>query len=185
MKRVLIGFTLVAAILVAAYVFFRFFYSLPYALAEAGLSADDILVLERGFNANDREYSVVKTSKDGYLALAYLEKNPFGLWTVTNTTGGTPNEAHLVSIGWINNAGIRRFKVNEAPSFTHEWHILYYGDQAIQRIAIDANKLPPGIAVKIQQAESDFSIHLITYEAPEVLNQVDIPALLSGSADTQ
>ena len=154
--------------------------SLRIAMLNAGYSPNDIVVLDRGFNDNGKEFLVIKTSKGDNLALVYMEKNNAGLWTVSNNEGDASPGTHLVSIGWINNAGIRRYEVDETPSFSNEWHILYYGNNAIKRIAIAPEQLPSGVAFNIQQAESDFSIHLITYEPPEILNQIDIHSLLVG-----
>lgn len=177
MKRACIVSLIVIAIAAVAYLAFSF-NSLRIAVKSADYDPNDIAVLERGFNNNGKEFRIIKTRKGDNLALVYMEKNNMGFWTVSYTGGNTSPGTRLVSIGWFKNAGIRRYEVSENPSFSSEWHILYYGNNAIKPIDITPEQLPRGIAFNIQQAGSDFSIHLISYETPDILNQIDIHSLL-------
>jgi hypothetical protein len=176
MKRAYIV-SLIILVAAVAYLVISF-NSLNIALKSTGYSSGDIMVLERGFNDNGKEFRIIKTSKDDNLALVCIEKNNMGFWTVSFSGGTTSPGTHLVSIGWIKSAGIRRYEANDSPSFSSEWHKLYYGDNAIKRINIAPEQLPPGVALNIQQTGSDYIIHLISYESPDVLNQIDMHSLL-------
>jgi len=80
----------------------------------------------------------------------------------------------------MKNAGIRRWEAHDNPSFSSEWHKLYYGDNAIKLISITPEQLPPGVAFNIQQTGSDFSIHFILFEKPDVLEQINVYSLLGN-----
>lgn len=80
----------------------------------------------------------------------------------------------------MKNAGIRRYEADDDPSFSNEWHKLYYGDNAIKLVSIMPEQLPPGVALNIQQTGSDFSIHFISFEKPDVLEQIDVYYLLEN-----
>ncbi|WP_429148952.1 hypothetical protein [Anaerotaenia torta] len=176
MKKVHIV-SLIILVIAAVYLVFRL-NSLSIALRVAGYPHGIAKTLERGFNDSGKEFRIVTARKDDDLALVCMEKNNMGFWKVLYTGGITSPDMHLISIGWIKNAGIRRYEVDEDLAFSNEWHNLYYGNNAIKRIDIDPGQLPPGVALNIQQGGRDFMIHLITFEEPEALNQIDIHSLL-------
>jgi len=178
MKKVYI----VSLICISAAVAFIVFSinSLSIALKSKGYSHEYVLVLERGFNDNGNEFRIVKTSKGDDFVLVCVEKNNMGFWTVAFTGGISSPGTHLVSIGWMKNAGIRRYEVDDTPSFSNEWHKLYYGDNAIKLISITPKQLPSGVALNIQQTGSDFSLHFISFEKPEVLEHIDVYYLLEN-----
>lgn len=178
MKRVYIV-SLIGITAAAAYIVFSI-NSLSIALKSKGYSHEYILVLERGFNDNGNEFRIVKTSKGNDLVLVYVEKNNMGFWTAAFTGGISSPGTNLVSIGWMKNAGIRRYEADDDPSFSNEWHKLYYGDNAIKLVSIMPEQLPPGVALNIQQTGSDFSIHFISFEKPDVLEQIDVYYLLEN-----
>jgi len=140
---------------------------------------------ERSFNANDREYRVIGTEKDGELTLLYLERSALGLWSIWYE-GQSIGQSGWSRIDWTNTAGFRRFDSNAKPQFDFEYHQLYVGTNATRLIELEPTQLPPGISVRIQQSGKDFSIHLITFgdAGATSLQRLDMLRLLRDNADT-
>jgi hypothetical protein len=144
-----------------------------------GFDPRDVRTIERSFDSNQQEFRVIKTSsKDREIVLAILTRDGLGFWTVTSVSGEAQADPHLESIGWIRGGGVRRFSHSEDPDFSHEWNLVYYGNNAIQHILFRPGQLPENVAVNIQQAGEEYLIHIISFADPEVLNSIDIPALL-------
>ena len=62
--------------------------------------------------------------------------------------------------------------------FETEWHMAYYGDNAIDLIQFHPGQLPHNVTVNIQQAGKIFWVHVITYDDAKTFNSIDIPSLL-------
>ncbi|WP_028562449.1 hypothetical protein [Paenibacillus pinihumi] len=156
--------------------------SLNLALKSGGYSVS-YTTFERGFNANDRAYTVIGTTKNEEIKLIYLEKNSLGFWKMWYDSPSIHSK--FASTNWTNIAGFRKFDFQDNPQFTFEFHWLYYGINAVKRIELPLEKLPPGTAVNIQQSGDTYSIHLLSYEQPEKWKNIDIYQLLleSGSIE--
>lgn len=62
--------------------------------------------------------------------------------------------------------------------FDFEWHMLYYGNNAIKLIEFLPGQIPENVAIDIRQAGNIYSIHLINFGDPYVLPNIDIYSLL-------
>ncbi|NLG49277.1 MAG: hypothetical protein GX552_04105, partial [Chloroflexi bacterium] len=130
-------------------------------------------------------FRIIKTSQGGNPALVYMEKSGLGLWKIAYDGGEWTPDRQLASIVWIQDGGMKRYAVGQDPTFSFEWHTLYYGTNAAGPIAIDAQRLPPGVACNVQQAGTDFSVHLVSYESPETLGAADMYALIKDALNIQ
>ncbi len=132
-----------------------------------------------GFDNNDDRNLVLRVHSDAQpLALATATQNKAGFWALTPHTTDAESDSHQVACGWMRSDGWRQPDLTRDPTFGNEWHLFYCGDNATGPVAFLPGQLPEGVAASIRQSGSDFSIHLVSFGEPEVLNEVDMQALL-------
>lgn len=135
-------------------------------------------IIERGYDNNDNEFRVIKMKNNQNFALAYLVKNNLGFWKIWDIQESSLKNNKYVTVGWNKTVGLTYNENDNSSNILWEWHSLYYGTNAIKPIKIDSNKIPIGVAFYIQQGQGDYLINFITYNNPEVLNQIDISNLI-------
>lgn len=142
-----------------------------------GLNSRDILY--SGIDDNGSVYRIIETVPNrNKIALAYLSKNKLGIWSLSSSASYDKTTGQLASIGWMRQAGIKRFLASDNPIFETEWHRIYYGENAIKAISFLPGQIPGNIAVNIRQAGNQYSIHLISYESPDKLNNINMKEIL-------
>ncbi len=153
--------------------------SFSIALKMAGLNSYDIDEIEHSYGYTEGEFKVIKTStKDEKIVLAIVEKNKLGFWTVTTKREDKAILPNLYSVAWLRRGGAKRYSFSENAMFETEWHMAYYGDNAIDLIQFHPGQLPHNVTVNIQQAGKIFWVHVITYDDAKTFNSIDIPSLL-------
>ncbi len=175
------GVTLTIVLILGLVVFFILrAFSFPLALRMSGLNPRVTDRIEHSFDANGREFRVIKTeSRDGGINLVLLTRNGLGFWCMESQSSndGQPGP-WPVSIGWIRSGGAKRFDFEENATFENEWHLAYYGNNAIKKIEFLPGQIPENVTVNIQQAGAVFSIHVVSFAEPDVLNRFNVPDLL-------
>ncbi|SFQ47435.1 hypothetical protein [Caldicoprobacter faecalis] len=183
MKKVYI---IVIFILVTGIIVFNIFRinSFSLAIKKAGFNPHDIIPLESDFDANGNEIKIIKTSSNRQeIVLVYMVKNKMGFWSVGYWSpyqypDEESQETQPVCIGWMKPAGVKWYYINGNKTFETEWHLLYYGNNAIKLIEFLPDQIPDNVAVNIQQAGNEYSIHLIHFGAPDVLNNINMRSIL-------
>ncbi len=166
----------VAAVLLAA-IILLWINNYRLIIAINGLNSRDILY--SGIDDIGSEYRVIETaSNSNNVALAYLSKNKLGIWSLSSSAFYDKSTGQLACIGWMKQAGIKRFSSADDPILEIEWHRIYYGENAIKTISFLPGQIPDNIAVNVQQAGNRYSIHLISYESPDKLNSIDMKEIL-------
>jgi len=183
MKKVYI---IVIFILVTGIIVFNIFRinSFSLAIKKAGFNPYDVIPLESDFDANGNEIKIIKTSSNKQeMALVYMVKNKMGFWSVGYWSphqhpNGESQETQPVCISWMKPAGIKWYGTDENITSAFEWHLLYYGNNAIKLIEFPPGQIPENVAVDIQQAHNEYIIHLIHFGAPDVLNNINMRSIL-------
>lgn len=158
--------------------------SFSLALRRAGLNPYDVIPLESDFDANGDEIKIIKSSSDKQeIVLVYMVKNKMGFWSVGYQSPNPHPEGELdeiqpVYIGWMGPAGTKWYNIGGDTPFEMEYHLLYYGNNAIKLIEFLSGQIPNNVAVNIQQAGNEYSIHLIHFDVPDVFNNINMPSLL-------
>ncbi|WP_163193569.1 hypothetical protein [Clostridium thermarum] len=153
--------------------------SFSIALRRAGLNPNYVRTIEHDFGTNDEEFKVIETSsKDSKITLAIVTKNKLGFWKVSSFRGDDRVDPHFTSIAWVKGGGFKRFSPTGGTVIEHEWHYAYCGDNAIKEIEFLPGQIPENVTVNIQQGDSKFLVHVISFAEPEVLNGFDVKALL-------
>jgi len=178
MKKRQIGYLLLILAFVIGILSYLYLNNFNMALMSAGYSDYDVNVLERGVDDNGHEFKIVKLSHYTTAVLAKMEKNKYGFWKVSYTGQKSSIENKFITIGWMKQAGFKYFNENDELITAIEWHIIYYGENAIKLIEIPYEKLPSGVAVNVQQSGKSYLIHTISYEDPEILNKIDMYSIL-------
>ena len=75
-------------------------------------------------------------------------------------------------------AGIKRFSPSANPLFEFEVHAYYYGKNAKRLIEFEPGQLPEQVAVNIQQAGNEYSIHLVYFGNPQDYNSINLHEIL-------
>ena len=151
--------------------------SFTLALVSNEFNVKDIDTIYHGFNNNDDEFKVLKTStKKGNLALIVLTKNKLGIWYLSQTRQN--ENKGVVNIGWFGDGGVKRYEYSENPTFFNETHIVYYGKNAISLIKFLPNQIPQNVAFSVRQAGKVYCIHLLARDKSDVLNSIKIEELL-------
>ncbi len=176
-KRKILISTL-AVLLVAITLLWINNYSLVVAIND--LKSGDIVY--SGIDDNGNEYRVIEATQRNNMVLAYLSKNKLGIWSLSSSATYDKSTGQLASIGWMKEAGIKRFSAADNPIFEMEWHRLYYGEDAIKTISFLPGQIPENVAINIRQAGSQYSIHLISYESPDILNRIDMKEILKKAS---
>ena len=150
------------------------------ALQRAGFGKDGATTIDAGIDDNGDAYRVVfQYAPDNTIRIAHFTKGKLGSWKVTNAVYGPSSESPLVKMGWMRVASLRRFDIPDEVTADFETHNVYAGNNAVRQIEIPPELLPPNVAVSIHQAGSCFVLHFVSFGDPEILNQMDITALLT------
>lgn len=177
MKKKHIKYLLLILALIISILTYIYLNNFNLALKSAGYSDYEINILERGFDDNGHEFKIVELSHYTTTVLANMEKNKYSFWKVSYTKKSAI-ENKFISFGWMKQAGFRYFNQEDEFISAIEWHKIYYGENAIKLIEIPYEKLPPGVAVNVQQSGNSYLIHTISYEDPEILNKIDMYSIL-------
>ena len=110
--------------------------------------------------------------------MAIMTKNSSGVWNISNLDVEEPKKSKVVSVGWTQDGGLRRFVDTEDVNFGQEWHFAYCGDNAIQKVELQKGQIPENVTVNIQQAGNLYWIHVISFADSDVIN--DFNANLIG-----
>lgn len=153
--------------------------SFDIALRKEGLSKKYINYIDTGIDDNGNEYRVVfQYDGNDSVRILSLTKNRFGIWNVTNEISSHDSEAQHCAMGWMRAASIRRFAVEEQSNIEFEVHAVYSGNDAIKRIELPTDCLPPNVTANVFQAGAMYVIHFSSYGAADTLNQIDTFDLL-------
>ena len=162
-KKISVGIVVILAVIYA----FLVANSFNLALQWEGLTTQRVRVIEDiDIDSKDRVFQVVQTTtKAGDMALVRLVKSSFGFWMVdqVNTTEQT-EPYDWVSIAWVLGAGIKRYTAGGDDHSELEWHMIYYGTNAIKEIKFNPSQIPENVAINIQQVGNEYWIHLISFE---------------------
>lgn len=178
-KKRYISFLIILIVLItSSIIMFIHKNSFYNVLKKAGYANYEANILESGFNDNGNEFNIVILNRFSTVALVYMEKDKRGKWEVSYTGGKSSIDNKFLTIGWMNEAGFKYYKQSDEPIFETEWHVIYYGENAIRSIEIPLSELPPGVAVNVQQSGNTYLIHTVSYIDPEILNQIDMKMIL-------
>jgi hypothetical protein len=184
MKKVIAATAFLIVVIIVVAIILR--SNLSMVISRAGFNPSDINILYSGIDNNGERFMVIKTSTiEHKIVLGYLTKNNLGFWSLKYTEGDKVQSGHIVSIGWMINAGFRKYDMTKDSIFVTEWHQLYYGDNAIRFIEFLPGEIPDGVAVNIRQFGKEYCIHLITFNEPDTFNKIDIHKLLLKDNDIQ
>ena len=89
---------------------------------------------------------------------------------------GNENEYRVV--GWAVSTGLKTYG-REIVDINFAFHSVYCGNDAVKKIESISEYLPENTTAEIRQADESYSIHLTTYGDINLLNNVDVKALLS------
>ena len=168
-------FSLVLFALYLGFIVVRAFSS-DIAIAAKGL--DYYRTLQEPTNAGSAQvFQIVACrTKDGDNALAYLEKNALGFWTITALEIATPDQPYgAAQMVWTE--PLSSIYGGE-PNITPVLHVFYTGRNAIGSFErIPYEQIPGNVTVKATQYASDYYIHVTTV-LPEGGSAFDILPLL-------
>lgn len=153
--------------------------SFQIALNNSGFHSTDVYTIEHSFDSNKNEFKIIQTvTKDDKLSLINLYRNQFGFWKISDANTTESNDPGFISIGWIQSSGAKRFLPAENAQFEKEWHMVYSGNNALKLIEFKSGQIPANVTISIQQAGALYWLHLITFAEPDILNSIDVKALL-------
>ena len=166
---------LVCVLLIAVLFVFRAF-SFDLAIASSGLNRRELTVVQEPITGNEGKVFqiVLSRTKEDDCALAYLEKNFFGFWTVNHVA--TPDEFYgAAQIVWTEYLFSNNFG---KPDITTVFHTVYAGCNAIDSIEkLPQEVFPENVAVLVTQHSSKYYVHVITV-LPDGGSPFDILPLL-------
>lgn len=136
-------------------------------------------IIHESTNLNGKEFIIFQTNEreTDYPAIVHLNRNSIGLWYVEKLLESSL-ENNIISTGWVENVTLNTF--DDIISNHFEWHNVYYGNNAVQKISDDLLEfLPTGVSVRTRQAENEFFIHLISsFGRDDLLNNLDLETIL-------
>lgn len=183
-KRIII----IVAVAVCLIVFFVLqANSLSFSMRAAGLETDDVKLVEALDIDLDQEFKVLQTEKEtGELVLVRMVKNKLGFWEVAdlNSANSSERNNNYVSIAWVKDAGIKRFTHTETPVFEYEWHYVYCGYNAKEKIEFLPEQIPNNVTVNIQQAGEYYLIHVVTFADPDTNSSFPVWDILKENSST-
>lgn len=99
-------------------------------------------------------------------ALVLLERNSLGFWEV--------KQIEICGDGWYSLAmldvrPIRKNITYYGNSMPRDRNVFIYGDNALKKLDI-ADKVPPGVAIDIEQYGNEYTIRLLTFDRTDLLN---------------
>ena len=83
-----------------------------------------------------------------------------------------------LALGWAVSTGLKTYG-REIVDINFAFHSVYCGNDAVKKIESISEYLPENTTAEIRQADESYSIHLTTYGDINLLNNVDVKALLS------
>lgn len=122
---------------------------------------------------NQRSQIITSVDNDDNIVLVNAIKNRFGLWKIVDINKES-SENGFVSIAWIEDIGIRRFSVQDKPYFNEKWNFLYYGTNAAKLIEIPSDNLPNNSIISVEQAGTNYMIHITICDEDSEINQFDV-----------
>ena len=135
--------------------------------------------IEHSYDSHIKKFKVIKISSGkNEIVLAIAAKTPMGLWKVIDTNEGTSVRSNLVEIVWIRGGGAKRYIHTENAVFENEWHYAYYGTNAKKLIEFSSGQIPENVTVNVRQAGQKFWIHFISFAEADVLNSINMEAIL-------
>lgn len=170
----LIAFAVISAIIVSLF----YINSYDSALKKAGLNPHAVTILDVGIDDNGNEYRVVmQHTDDRDVQFAHLCRENAGLWTVCQVPLDVEDE--LLEMKWMRVAGMKRFSLQDNYVVQWETHAVYGGNNAIKRIDLPSELLPPNVTLSIHQAGASYVLHFIYFgEDNTTFNDFDVEALL-------
>lgn len=136
-------------------------------------------VIHESTNLNGQEIIIFQTNEreSNHPVIVHLARNSIGLWYI-DILLESPLKYNIISTGWVENVTHNSF--GDIISNHFEWHNLYYGNNAVQKISDELLEfIPPGVSVRTWQAENEFFIHLISsFGRDDLLNDLDLETTL-------
>lgn len=161
--------------LIAVFFVFRA-CSFDLAIAASGLNRTELTVVQEPITDDEgKVFQIVfSRTKEGNGALAYLEKNMLGFWSVNHVA--TPDEFYgAAQIVWTEHLFSNNFGV---PDITTVFHAVYAGCNAIDFFEkLPQETFPENVAVLVTQNSSNYYVHVITV-LPDGGSPFDILPLL-------
>ena len=176
----------IITVLILAFLFFiNTNMSFNWALRSNNLLTTGNIIHE-STNLNGSEIIIFQTSEreSGYPTIVHLTRNSIGLWYI-DTLLEPSLEYNIISTGWIESVALNTFDAVISNYF--EWHNVYYGNNAIQKISDDLLEfIPSGISVRTWQSENEFFIHLTSsFGRYDLLNNLDLKTILRENGFVQ
>ena len=176
MKKVYVIFPVLLAIILICFFIYQA-NSFSFALIKAGFRSGDSDIIYHGFDNNNDEYKIVKTSTDKEkVILLIMTKNNMDIWSVSKIRKNDHNG--VVSIGWFGDGGAKWYEYTDNPIFFTETHVVYYGTNATKLIEFLPDQIPENVTLSVRQAGKIFCIHVLTRDRPERLEKIDVVELL-------
>lgn len=135
-----------------------------------GLSKKDVTVLYMGLDDNGDEIKILQADKGEKLTGYYLQKNKLGIWK--KVYDKQPDERGMLYLGWIRIASRRFFSPFRMMETYHEWHYIISGKNAVKEIVIPASTFPRNVTISIDQSQSDYTIHCVSYSGYDSMNEI-------------
>ena len=133
-----------------------------------------------GMDNNGDEYRVLGILDGEDVKVAYLNKSSFGWWSAPIILDQVPAETGMIALAWTEVAGLRSYVTDmaDSPEFEHEYHMLYCGNNAVSLIPSLAEYLPSNVSVCINQAQSFYTIHFISFGTENPMEEIDLYEIL-------
>lgn len=151
-------------------------HSFSLALNFAGLDSADVYEINALVDPEGMIHKFIQTTtKEGDFVLARVKRNTLGFWSVEEINTNKPfeeySETPVISMVWAKRAGARRFNTQNAK-LEIEYHVFYFGTDAIKFITIDQEQLPENTTINIHQAGERYWLHAISF--PDEDGDVDL-----------
>ncbi len=157
------------------------FAGYPISLMLNGFAPQNSEILYAGIDDNENEYRVVELRDGGKIKeVAIFTKTFLPIWKKTQSV----READGLALGWIVSTGLKTYGL-ETVDINFAFHSVYCGNDAVKKIESISEYLPENTTAEIRQADESYSIHLTTYGDINLLNNVDLKALLSKMGYTK
>lgn len=150
------------------------------ALLLGGYHANDVVVLDHGFDSADHEFKVIKTSsRMDNVVLVLMRKSSMGVWSISDV--GVHGKNGVASIAWFGDEGAKRFSQAAELQFFRETHAIFYGANATKLINFSPDVLPENVTLSVDQTGEVFCIHVTTRDQPEQIGKLDVEGVLEES----
>lgn len=147
--------------------------SLDIAYFLEGINSNSTIEIEHSFDINKSEYKVIRAkSEEDNILLVRLVKTKLGIWKIGDISSGSNTKIN--SISWYGDGGPYINQFGSIDEIGFEWHFVYSGNNALKYIEIEKIDIPKNMTVEIYQFNTEYIIHLITFEKPEIFNSFNI-----------